>query len=219
MNSVSLDGKPMVPSKIVCAGINYLSHIEEMGGRGPAPEPVLFFKPNSSIHSGDGEVFIPDSLGLLHHEIEWCVMVDGGHRDMSPAEAEDRVLGHAVGLDFTLRDRQAAAKASGRPWDLSKGFDHAACFGPFVSKPRSFLQEGLSLRLDINGVLRQQGNSSRMLNQVPELISFASRFVTFERGDLLMTGTPAGVGPVNHKDVLTCSIQELPVLQIVVVRR
>jgi 2-keto-4-pentenoate hydratase/2-oxohepta-3-ene-1,7-dioic acid hydratase in catechol pathway len=220
MNWVSMAGKRYRPTKIICVGINYLSHVREMGHAGPAPEPVIFLKPNSALRSGNGEVQVPEDLGLLHHEVELCVLLHEGNRKrcMSPEEARELILGYGVGIDFTLRDRQSKAKKAGHPWDLAKGFDQAARFSEFVPVDQVPRPDNVRLTLTVNGELRQDGTSADMLNGPAELIAYVSRFMTIENGDVLMTGTPAGVGEVGDGNRIVAVAEGVASLEVTVVR-
>jgi 2-keto-4-pentenoate hydratase/2-oxohepta-3-ene-1,7-dioic acid hydratase in catechol pathway len=178
------------------------------------PEPVLFLKPPSAI-VGDGATITPPSdAGAVHHEVELVVVVGRPGRAIAAGGALDYVLGYAVGLDLTLREMQTEAKRRGDPWCVSKGFDGAAPVSAFVARDEVGDGRGLELRLAVNGELRQRGNTSDMLLDVAALVAHASRFMTLERGDLLFTGTPAGVGPIACGDTLEATIERVGTLTI-----
>ena len=185
MKSVKLDGKEITPSKIVCIGRNYVEHVRELGNELPT-EPVIFLKPNSAISASvrSGEP------GEIHFEGEISFVVRA-----------DRLAAVGFGLDLTRRNVQTALKSKGLPWERSKAFDGAAVFSDFVS------YEGplgdLRLELDINGSLQQQGGCELMIYQPADILAEVKSFLSFEDGDLIMTGTPAGVGPVQAGDRFT----------------
>lgn len=217
MRQVFANGVPYTPSKIVCVGQNYEDHIKEMGGVAER-DPMIFLKPNSAIFTGDGPVHIPHRLGLLHYEAELCLMIGVSGANLDERDAHRLVSAAAVGLDMTLREVQREARAKGNPWDLSKAFDNAAVLGPFepVSDPRSLTER--AIRLSQNGETRQDSHTSRMLHSPWRLIAYVSRFMAWEPGDILMTGTPAGVGAVNDGDILDAEIEGLPPLRAIITR-
>jgi 2-keto-4-pentenoate hydratase/2-oxohepta-3-ene-1,7-dioic acid hydratase in catechol pathway len=183
MNSIKLESGSFTPSKIVCIGRNYLEHIKELGNETPE-QMVIFNKPNSAIserlHATRGEP--------LHYEGEICFMV---------RDNELHALG--FGLDLTQRELQSKLKARGLPWERAKAFDGAACFSDFVTlgdiEPAS-----LSLQLEINGELRQHGDYDLMLHKPAQILAGIQEFMTLEDGDIIMTGTPSGVGQVQTGD-------------------
>lgn len=214
MNSITFGGRVFTPSKVVAVGRNYLNHVREMGGKEADSEPILFLKPNSAIRQGSGEQLFPPHFGVIHHEVELCFLIGKGGSMIAESAALNHIAAYAVGLDFTLRERQTAAKAKGEPWDISKGFDGAARFGEFVAKEKVADWRDLSLHLSISGALRQSGHTGLMIHSIPEIIAHASRFYTLEEGDLFMTGTPAGVGPVEDGDELFAKLGELSALKV-----
>ena len=199
------DGREFTPSKIICVGRNYAKHIEEMKSE-PTKEPVLFLKPNSSLHSLTEPVPLPKSVGEVHHEIELAVCISKPCSSVSPEEAAGSIAGYAVALDLTLRDIQSTAKKAGLPWAVAKGFDAACPISPFVDSAEIADVTNLDLLLKINDEIRQQGSTSHMLFKILDLISYASKFFRFEAGDLLLTGTPAGVGPLQAGDRIEAHI-------------
>lgn len=218
MQKIVVDGKPIVPGKVVCVGKNYLAHIREMGGGKPMPEPTIFMKPNSSIVSGKDSVTIPARLGLLHHEVELCFVISQPCKSVSEQDARHAISAWGVGLDFTLRDRQSVAKKSGGPWTISKCFDGAAVFGEFVSKDDSFDPVSQEISLKIGGEVKQSAKTDRMIFSFGEVISFVSAFMTLDVGDVVMTGTPEGVGEVNDGDVIEAEVSSLPPLTVKILR-
>ncbi len=202
------NGLELLPSKIICVGRNYAKHIEEMNSV-PTKEPVLFLKPNSALHPFGEPLRVPDSFGSVHHEIELAVCISKTCASVSVEEAAASVAGYAVALDLTLRDVQSDAKKDGLPWAVAKGFDNACPISPFVEAEKVNDVTDLELLLKVNGNIRQQGSTRQMLFKIPELIAYASKFFTFERGDLFLTGTPAGVGPLQAGDEIEASIESI----------
>ena len=208
-------GERIRVGKILAVGRNYAAHNVEMGHE-PLVPPVLFLKPPSAL-AHDGDVLtLPQGAGAIHHEVELVVVVGKRGRAIEEGAALDHVLGYGVGLDLTLRDLQSQAKAKGEPWDLSKGFDGAAPVSSIVPRERVADPARLSLTLDVNGATRQRGETSRMIHGVAALIAHASRWITLERGDLLFTGTPEGVGPIVSGDVLEARVSDLASLRVTV---
>ncbi len=205
---VFTNGLELIPSKIICVGRNYAKHIEEMNST-PTKEPVLFLKPNSALHPFSEPLRVPDSFGSVHHEIELAVCISKTCASVSPEEAAAAIAGYAVALDLTLRDMQSDAKKAGLPWAVAKGFDNACPISPFVGTDIVNDVTDLELLLKVNGIIRQQGSTRQMLFKIPQLIAYASKFFTFERGDLFLTGTPAGVGPLRAGDEIEASIKSI----------
>ena len=199
--------------KILAVGRNYARHNVEMGHERPVP-PVLFLKPPTALVHDGGVVRLPEGMGAIHHEVELVVVIGTPGRAIVEERALEHVLGYAVGLDLTLRDLQNAAKAKGEPWDVSKGFDGAAPVSAIVPREEAGDATGLMLSLDVNGARRQEGSTSQMNVGVAGLVALASRWITLERGDLLFTGTPAGVGPVVAGDVLDAKLSDLVSLRV-----
>jgi uncharacterized protein (TIGR00369 family) len=208
-------GERLRVGKIVAVGRNYADHIVEMGNRPESP-PVLFTKPATAIVHDGGEVRIPPDAGEVHHEVEMVVVIGKSGRAIHEDDAMSHVLGYAVGLDMTLREVQAEAKRKGEPWALAKGFDTSAPISTVTSREEVGDGSGLELTLEVNGERRQAGNTSQMLHPVPALIAAASRWLTLERGDLLFTGTPAGVGPVRAGDVLEAALEKVGTLRVTI---
>jgi uncharacterized protein (TIGR00369 family) len=206
-------GERIRVGKILAVGRNYAEHVREMGWHEAAP-PMLFLKPPSAIVHDGGVVRVPPDMGEVHHEVELVVVIGRTGRAIAEAEALDHVLGYAVGLDMTLRDAQSAAKAKGEPWAISKGFDTSAPVS--VVAPRDEVGDGSGLRLtlDVNGARRQEADTSAMVHGVPGLVAFASRLMTLEHGDLIFTGTPAGVGPVRPGDLLEAGLEKVGTLSV-----
>jgi len=210
-------GERIDVGKIVAVGRNYAAHIAEMGGDPDAAPPVMFFKPSTALVADGGQIEIPSGVGAVHHEVELVAVIGTSGRRIPRERALDHVLGFAVGLDLTLRDLQAEAKKSGTPWAVAKGFDGSAPVSAVAPREDVGDGSGLAIRLDVNGVRRQDGTTDRMIRSVADLVAEASRLVTLERGDLLFTGTPEGVGPVVAGDVLEAEIERVGRLRVVAI--
>lgn len=208
-------GERLRVGKILAVGRNYADHNAEMGTARSAP-PVLFLKPPSALVHDGGVVTLPVGLGQVHHEVELVVAISRSGRAIPQDTALEHVLGYAVGLDLTLRDLQSEAKKKGEPWDLSKGFDGSAPVSHVVPRERAGDVAALRLTLDVNGARRQQGSISEMTHGVAALVAYASRWITLERGDLLFTGTPSGVGPVVAGDALEARLSDLVTLRVTI---
>ena len=192
--------------RIFCVGRNYAAHAREMG-RDPDREPPFFFtKPADAVVDSDHTIPYPPQTGNLHHEAELVVAIGKNGRDIPLVSALEHVWGYAIGNDLTRRDLQMQARELGRPWDWGKAFDRSAVIGPVhpVSKC-GHLDKG-PITLTLNGKPRQQGDLSEMIWSVPEIISILSNSMELKQGDLIMTGTPAGVGPMVPGDVCIVEI-------------
>jgi 2-keto-4-pentenoate hydratase/2-oxohepta-3-ene-1,7-dioic acid hydratase in catechol pathway len=210
------DGERLRVGKILAVGRNYAKHIDEMN----APRtghPVIFLKPSTALVGDGGKVPLPREAGQVHHEVELVVVVGERGKTIPAERALDHVLGYAVGLDMTLRDIQTEAKRLGNPWCVSKGFDGSAPVSAVARRETVGDGSGLEIELDVNGEPRQLGNTSQMLYNVAELIAHVSRWFTLERGDLLFTGTPAGVGLVAPGDLLQARLERVGSLTVTVV--
>lgn len=199
--------------RIYCVGRNYAAHAREMGAD-PAREPPFFFsKPADAVVPNGAPVPYPPRTANLHHEIELVVAIGEGGRNIPVASALAHVFGYAVGNDLTRRDLQAAAKDKGQPWDTSKGFDHSAP----LSAIRRVADVGHPARgaiwLEVNGQPRQRADLCEMIWSVPEIVSELSTLYELKPGDLVFTGTPAGVGPLARGDSLVGGIEGLDTLR------
>jgi fumarylpyruvate hydrolase len=191
--------------RIFCVGRNYADHAREIG-HDPDREPQFFFtKPADAVLTGGADMPYPPECVELHHEIELVVALGAGGSDISQNDALSFVWGYGVGLDMTRRDMQAIAKKMGRPWDMAKGFDHSAPMGDLVPADRIDPSTG-AIELMVNGAVRQSSDLSNMIWNVPETIAYLSRLVRLAPGDLIMTGTPEGVGAILPGDVLEGAI-------------
>ena len=203
--------------RIYCVGRNYAAHAREMG-MDPEREPPFFFsKPADAVVPNGAAVAYPPRTSNLHHEIELVVAIGTGGRDIPLANALAHVFGYAVGNDLTRRDLQFAAREKGQPWDVSKGFDHSAP----VSAIRRATEVGHPERgliwIEVNGERRQQADLSEMIWNVPEIVAELSTLFDLVPGDLIFTGTPAGVGPVQRGDSLVGGIDGLETLRTTIV--
>jgi fumarylpyruvate hydrolase len=188
--------------RIWCVGQNYADHAREMGGNPDREPPFFFAKPADAIVPGGGALPFPVATANLHHEVELVVAIGSGGSQVASDDALALVYGYAVGLDMTRRDLQAEAKKLGRPWALAKGFDQSCPIGPIVPAATIGHPRRGKISLSVNGATRQDGDLADMIWPVADAIAYLSRFVTLAPGDLLMTGTPAGVGPVVAGDIL-----------------
>ncbi len=191
--------------KIICIGRNYAKHIDELNNEKP-DQPVVFLKPDSAILPQKMPFFIPPFSDETHYEVEILVKINkvGKYIDSKFAHKYYDEIG--LGIDFTARDVQQQCKEKGLPWEKAKAFDGSAVVGKFFDKTK-FDLKNLRFQLDKNGAIVQDGNTASMLWKIDELIAYVSQFFTLKKGDLLFTGTPAGVGKVTVNDVLTGNIE------------
>ncbi len=192
--------------RIFCVGRNYADHAREMGHEVDREAPFYFTKSAPSVLLSGQDMPYPPRTSDLHHEMELVVALDKGGKDIPQEQAMAHVFGYGCGLDMTRRDLQAAAKDKRRPWDTGKDFDNAAILGPLTPKAGGGAIDDLVIRLQVNGETRQQATLGDMVWSIPELIADLSTLYTLHPGDLIMTGTPAGVGPVMPGDALRGTI-------------
>lgn len=195
--------------RIWCVGRNYADHAREMGHDPDAEPPFFFTKPADAVIDSGSAIPYPSATIDLHHEAELVVAMGAGGADIAEIDVPAMIWGYAAGNDLTRRDLQAAAKAARRPWDMSKGFDHSAVMGPLVRARDGAGPQGF-LRAHVNGALRQEARLADMIWSVPALVSALSRLITLKAGDLVYTGTPAGVGPLQRGDTCVVTIDGLP---------
>lgn len=188
--------------KIICIGRNYAAHIEELKNEKPG-KPVVFLKPDTALLKAGAPFFYPDFSENIHHEVELVLKISKEGKYIQPQFAHRYFEEIGLGIDFTARDLQDQCKAKGLPWEIAKAFNGSAPIGDF--KPVSAFADlkDIDFHLEINGELRQKGNTSLMLFDFATIISYVSQFFTLKKGDLIYTGTPAGVGPVKVGDRLT----------------
>lgn len=199
--------------RIYCIGQNYALHAQEMGTPVDREQPVFFCKPADAIVTGDADVPYPPATQNLHHEVEMIVALATGGRDIAAERALEAVFGYGVGLDLTRRDLQAQAKKNGRPWDTAKAFDHSAP----VSALRRVSEIGhphhARLHLTVNGELRQETDIAAMASNVAEIIQHLSGLFELKPGDLIFTGTPAGVAPLQRGDRFHAELENVGKLE------
>lgn len=194
-------------NRIFCVGRNYAEHAREMGHDPNREPPFFFMKPATAIVTGDGEFPYPPLSQDVHHELEMVVALAKGGRDIAEADALDHVYGYGVGLDMTRRDLQAEAKKLGRPWDTGKAFDHSAPCSALVPAGVIGHPSKGAVVLEVNGEMRQRGDLQDLIWNVSETISYLSTLFCLMPGDLIFSGTPAGVGPVKRGDVMTGRVE------------
>lgn len=192
-------------SKVVCVGSNYADHIKEMGSA-TSPEPVLFIKPETALCDIRQPVAIPKGLGSVHHEVELAVLIGTPLKQANEDRVARAIAGYGVALDLTLRELQAGFKKAGQPWEKAKGFDGSCPMSGFIPVAEFGDPQNAELSLTINDQLRQQGNTRDMITPILPLIAYMSRFFTLRAGDIILTGTPQGVGPMASGDMLKISL-------------
>ena len=204
---------PVIPrSKIVGVGRNYAAHAAELGNEVPAA-PLLFLKPNTSVIGPDDPIVLPDWTEHVDHEAELAVVIGKVTKDVAPDRALDHVFGYTVANDVTARDVQR----SDSQWTRGKGFDGSCPIGPWIVPGLDV--DDLAVRARVNGETRQDGRTSQLIFDVAYLVSYISEVFTLLPGDVILTGTPAGVGPIVDRDVVECEVEEIGVLRNPVLRR
>ena len=191
--------------KILCIGRNYADHIKELGNEMPE-RPVIFMKPASSVIGKGEEIVIPSYSSDCHHEAELALLIGVEGKEIPVGEALSHVAGYGVAIDLTLRDVQAEQKMKGLPWEIAKGFDTACPLSDFVPAASVADPQELRITLSVNGEPRQDGSTALMIHRIPQLLSYLSSIFTLMPGDLVLTGTPAGVGPIKSGDRLVAEI-------------
>jgi fumarylpyruvate hydrolase len=202
--------------RVYCVGRNYAEHAIEMG-HDPSKEPPFFFQKNPDNIVTDGNFPYPGQTSDVHHEIEMIVALSKGGTDIPVESALEHVFGYGVGLDMTRRDLQGEAKKLGRPWEVGKAFEASAPCGPLVPASEIGHPTEGEVSLKVNGEVRQQGNLNQLIWKVPEMISYLSGLFTLQPGDIIMTGTPAGVGAVVRGDVLEGTVEGVGRIEVRVV--
>lgn len=201
--------------KIVCIGRNYAEHIRELGNEVP-DRPVLFMKPASSIIGEDESIIIPSYSQDCHHEVELAILIGRTIKGISATEALSAVAGYGVAIDLTLRDVQSELKSKGLPWEVAKAFDTACPLSDFVAAEKVRDPQNLAISLRVNGEVRQEASTALMLRPIPQLIEEISAIFTLEAGDIILTGTPAGVSRLCSGDRVNAEISEVGQLNVVV---
>ncbi|XDA99427.1 fumarylacetoacetate hydrolase family protein [Sulfitobacter sp. LCG007] len=213
---VSGTGKRFPVRRVYCIGRNYAAHAVEMGGDPDREAPFFFQKNAGNLYVGD-EFPYPVKSEDVHHEAEMAVMLKSGGTSIPVDRALEHVYGYALALDMTRRDLQAEAKKAGRPWEVSKAFEHSAPLGPIHTVEQvGHLAEG-ALKLTVNGETRQEGDLNQLIWKVPEMISYLSDYFELAAGDVILSGTPAGVGAVQRGDEMVLSIEKLGSMTVRVV--
>ena len=199
--------------KIICIGRNYAAHIEELKNEKPG-QPVVFLKPDTALLKGAAPFFYPDCSTNIHHEIELVLKISKEGKYLQPQFAHRYFEEIGLGIDFTARDLQDQCKAKGLPWEIAKAFNGSAPIGEFKSVAELGDLKNIDFHLEINGELKQKGNTSLMLFDFATIVSYVSQFFTLKKGDLIYTGTPAGVGPVQKGDQLVGFIGKEKMLHV-----
>lgn len=209
-NYIFRDGvkRNVTVGKLICLARSYKKHAEEMKSN-VTEDPLFFLKPASAVIFNGGSILIPKMSNCLHHEVELGVVIGKKCKNVSQKDALNYVLGYVVALDITARDIQSEAKKKGFPWDIAKGFDTFAPISDVVLKKDIPNPNILDISLKVNGELRQRSNTNNMIYSVERIIEFISQVMTLEPGDLIMTGTPKGVGEIVSGDKLEAEIKDI----------
>jgi fumarylpyruvate hydrolase len=215
--AITGDSKRFPINRIFCVGRNYSDHAREMGHDPDREPPFFFMKPASTIVTDGADFPYPPLSKDVHHEIEMVVALGKGGANIKPEAALDHVFGYGVGLDMTRRDLQGEAKKMGRPWDTGKAFDAAAPCGPLVPSAKIGHPSSGAVTLTVNGKPRQTGDLRELIWNVPDTIAYLSTLFTLEPGDLIFSGTPAGVAAVQRGDVLVGAVAGVGELTVKVV--
>lgn len=213
---VAIEGSDSVfpVRRVYCVGRNYEAHAREMGKDPTREPPFMFQKPADAVVPNGSVIDYPPQTQNFHHEIELVVAIGKGGVDIAAANALEHVLGYAVGVDLTRRDLQLAARDAGRPWEWGKAFDRSApCSAIVLAEKLGHPSRG-RIWLSVNGTLRQDAAISQLIWSVPEIIAFVSRSMALAPGDLIFTGTPAGVGPLLAGDVVTGGVDGIGTIEI-----
>ena len=214
-NYIFKDGsrKNVSIGKLVCLARTYKRHAEEMHTK-VTKDPLLFLKPASSVIFNGESIIIPDMSKILHHEVELGIVIGKKCKNVSQRESLDYVLGYLIALDITARDIQTEAKKNGWPWSIAKGFDTFAPISEVVLKEDLPNPNNIDISLKINGEIRQSSNTSHMVYSIERIIEFISHIMTLEQGDLIMTGTPEGVGEIIKGDILEAGLSDICLLNV-----
>lgn len=199
--------------RIFCIGRNFADHAREMGATVDREQPMFFCKPADAVVSDGADVPYPSATAELHHEVEMVVALAGGGRDIAPELAQALIFGFGVGLDLTRRDLQAQAKAKGHPWDVAKAFDHSAPVSALCPAEQCRPGPQTRLSLEVNDVLRQQATLESMVHDVPAIIAALSKLFELKPGDLIFTGTPAGVAALHRGDRFRAELEDIATLE------
>ena len=203
---------PVLPSKVVCVGKNYADHAAEMGGEVPV-EPVIFIKPSTTVIGDEAAIVLPPQSKNVHHEVELAIVISHLCKDVAVERASEVILGYTIANDVTARDIQS----SDGQWTRSKSFDTFCPLGPWIETELD--PTNLNLSCEVNDVVRQDGNTHDLVRSAHEMVAFISSVMTLLPGDVILTGTPAGVGPIVAGDMVTCTIEGIGTLSNSVVAR
>jgi len=212
----AMSSNPFPVRRIYCVGQNYSAHALEMGADAERAAPFFFTKPAQAILPNNSVMPYPPGTSDLQYEVELVVALSRGGKNIPLDKANDYIFGYAVGLDMTKRDVQRAAREQGRPWDMSKGFDYSAPCSAITPEFYTGVIARGKIGLKVNGEIRQSGDLGDMIWKIPETINFLSQQVELFPGDLIFTGTPAGVGPVVKGDVIEATVAGLEPLIITI---
>jgi len=199
--------------RIFCIGRNYADHAREMGATVDKETPMFFCKPADAVVTDGGPVPYPQATADLHHEVEMVLALGSGGKDIAADQAQALIWGYGVGLDLTRRDLQAVAKAKSHPWDVAKAFDHSAPVSALVPAAQAKPDASTLLRLTVNGSVRQQAPLGEMVHNVGEIIAALSRLFELKAGDLIFTGTPAGVAALQRGDSFHAELEGIATLE------
>lgn len=211
---------PIQSSKIICLAKNYPAHAKEMGVKPEnlPPHPDLFLKPKSALIGPGENIIFPPQAQQVDHEVELAVIISKKGKNVPVEDSFNYIFGYTILLDMTARDIQALAKKKGRPWFPSKGFDTFSPIGPvIVTSDEINNPQNLNLELRVNGQIKQKGNTKEMIFNIEQIVSYCSSITTLEQGDLIATGTPAGVGPVQRGDIINATIESIGTLEVGVI--
>lgn len=204
--------KEFTVNNIFCVGKNYLDHAKEMGGEVPEV-PMIFSKPATTLIYDNDTITHPEHSEEMHHEVELVLLIGKQIKNVSKEEAEDAIIGYAVGLDMTLRDLQRKYKNAGHPWTLAKGFDNSAVVSEFISKDEYQISGEEEIIMLKNGKVQQKSTLDKMIFKPVEIVKFLSDRITLHPGDLIYTGTPEGVSRVERGDILISKITNISQLK------
>ena len=202
--------------RVYCIGRNYAAHAIEMG-HDPDREPPFFFQKNPNNLDASGKFKYPEKSSDVHYEVEMAVMLKSGGKNIAIPDALNHVFGYALSLDMTRRDLQAEQKKQGRPWEIGKAFEDSAPVGPIRTVQEVGHPDSGKIQLAVNGEIQQEGDLNQMIWKVPEMIAYLSEYFQLEAGDVILSGTPAGVGPINKGDVMDIEIAGLGAMSVPVV--
>lgn len=208
MKAIQLGSSAMAVANIYCVATNYLAHAVEMGSD-VSQAPLFFMKPTTAMLLPGQAIVLPAWSQNVHHEVEVVIAIGKDGVDISRDEALSYIAGYGIGLDVTARDVQGELKKAGRPWTLAKGFRGSAVLSDFIPAAAITDPENIDFSLEINGEIRQQGNTSRLVFGMVDIIVYVSQHFGLQAGDLIYTGTPEGVGPLLHGDQVTAKLANL----------